>query len=80
MVMTPYTTSNPYSVGGTDYQAGINFDRMRAERLHRTQEALQRHNMAAALVRAARKHSIHGGRQGTCFCATAELRVGFRQG
>ena len=49
MTMTPYTAVNPYSVGGTDYQAGINFERMRAERLSRTQAALKRHNIAAAL-------------------------------
>jgi Xaa-Pro aminopeptidase len=49
MAMTPYHAVNPYSVGGTDYQAGINFERMRTERLKRAQQALKRHNLAAAL-------------------------------
>ena len=44
-----YTLPNPYGVGGTDYLAGINFERMRAERLRKAQAALKRHNMAAAL-------------------------------
>ncbi len=49
MPPSSYTLPNPYSVGGTDYLAGINFERMRAERLHKSQAALKRHNMAAAL-------------------------------
>lgn len=49
MAITPYNAVNPYSVGGTDYQAGINFERMRTERLRRTQQALKRHKLAAAL-------------------------------
>ena len=44
-----YTLPNPYSVGGTDYMAGINFARMREERLRKAQAALKRHNIAAAL-------------------------------
>jgi len=49
--MAPNSLSlpNQYSVGSTDYQAGINFERMRSERLHKAQAALKRHNMAAAL-------------------------------
>lgn len=50
MQLTSYTTPNPYSVGGTDYLAGINFERMRVERLSKAQAALKRHNMAAALL------------------------------
>jgi Xaa-Pro aminopeptidase len=49
MASPSYTLPNPYSVGGTDYLAGINFERMRAERLGKAQAALKRHNMAAAL-------------------------------
>jgi Xaa-Pro aminopeptidase len=44
-----YTLATPYGVGGTDYLAGINFARMRDERLHKAQAALRRNNMAAAL-------------------------------
>src|SRR5215470_11237689 len=44
-----YTLPNPYGVGGTDYMAGINFARMRGERLRKAQAALKRHNIAAAL-------------------------------
>jgi Xaa-Pro dipeptidase len=44
-----YTLANPYGVGGTDYLAGINFERMRAERLRKAQAALKRHGIAAAL-------------------------------
>jgi len=44
-----YTLPNPYSVGSTDYMAGINFARMREERLRKAQAALKRHNIAAAL-------------------------------
>lgn len=40
---------SPYSVGATDYQEGINFERMRGERLRKAQAALKRHNMAAAI-------------------------------
>ncbi len=39
----------PYGIGATDFQAGINFERMRRERLARTQAALKRHHIAAAL-------------------------------
>src|SRR6516225_11011029 len=49
MVPSSYTLPNPYSVGSTDYQAGINFERMRAERLRKAQDALRRHDIAAAL-------------------------------
>ena len=41
---------NPYGVGSTDYLAGINFERMRQERLRKAQAALKRHNIAAALL------------------------------
>ena len=49
MTLGSYTLPNPYSVGSTDYLAGINFERMRAERLRKAQAALRRYNMAAAL-------------------------------
>ncbi len=39
----------PYGIGATDFQAGINFERMRRERLARAQAALKRHGIAAAL-------------------------------
>lgn len=39
----------PYGIGATDFQAGIDFERMRRERLERAQAALKRHGMAAAL-------------------------------
>ena len=42
MTLTPYTSSTPYSVGSTDYLAGINYERMRAERLRKTQSALKK--------------------------------------
>ncbi|MBI4492994.1 MAG: aminopeptidase P family N-terminal domain-containing protein, partial [Chloroflexi bacterium] len=40
----------PYGIGSTDYQAGINFARLRQERLARAQAALKRHGVAAALL------------------------------
>jgi Xaa-Pro aminopeptidase len=43
-------SASPYGIGATDYQKGINFDRMRAERLGRTQAALKRHNIPAAIL------------------------------
>ncbi|MGA6966500.1 MAG: hypothetical protein WBZ51_23160, partial [Xanthobacteraceae bacterium] len=49
MTLGSYTLPNPYSVGSTDYLAGINFERMRAERLRKAQTALRRYDMAAAL-------------------------------
>ena len=49
MLKVGYTLSNPYGVGSTDYLGGINFERMRVERLEKTKAALKRHNMAAAL-------------------------------
>ena len=39
-----------YGIGVTDYQKGIDFDRMRRERLNRAQAALKRHNIPAALL------------------------------
>ena len=39
-----------YGVGVTDYQKGIDFDRMRQDRLRRAQAALKRHNIPAALL------------------------------
>ena len=42
-----YTLPNPYGVGGTDYMAGINFARMREERLRKAQAAARRRQMAA---------------------------------
>jgi Xaa-Pro aminopeptidase len=47
--LASYTLPNPYSVGSTDYMAGINFARMREQRLRKAQAALKRHNVAAAL-------------------------------
>jgi Xaa-Pro aminopeptidase len=49
MPLSSYTLPNPYSVGSTDYLAGINFERMRGERLRKAQAALKRNNIAAAL-------------------------------
>jgi hypothetical protein len=46
MTLGSYTLPNPYSVGSTDYLAGINFERMRSERLRKAQAALRRYNMA----------------------------------
>ena len=43
MPLSAYTLPNPYGAGGTDYLAGINFDRMRAERLRKAQAALKQH-------------------------------------
>lgn len=43
-------TRHPYGTGTTDFQAGINFTRMRQERLARAQAALKRHGIAAALL------------------------------
>lgn len=47
--MGSYEQRSPYSGGVSDFQQGINFERMRSERLRRAQAALKRHNMAAAL-------------------------------
>jgi len=43
-------SASPYGIGATDFQKGINFDRMRAERLARTRAALKRHSIPAALL------------------------------
>jgi Xaa-Pro aminopeptidase len=43
-------SASPYGIGATDFQKGINFDRMREERLARTQAALKRHNIPTALL------------------------------
>ena len=40
----------PYGIGTTDFQVGINFDRLRKERLARAQAALRRHGIPAALL------------------------------
>lgn len=45
-----YAQKSPYSVGASDYQEGINFERMRNVRLQKTKAALKRHNIAAALL------------------------------
>jgi Xaa-Pro aminopeptidase len=42
--------TSPYGIGATDFQKGIDFERMRRERLSRTQAALKRHNIPAALL------------------------------
>ena len=44
-----YSKKSPYSVGVSDYHEGINYQRMRVERLQRAQEVLRRHKMAAAI-------------------------------
>jgi Xaa-Pro aminopeptidase len=44
-----YDQRTPYSVGASDFQEGINFGRMRRERLERAQAALRRHGLAAAI-------------------------------
>jgi Xaa-Pro aminopeptidase len=44
-----FALANSFGVGGTDYLAGIDFERMRAQRLRKAQEALKRQNLAAAL-------------------------------
>jgi Xaa-Pro aminopeptidase len=41
---------HPYGTGVTDYQAGIDFPKLRRERLAKAQDALRRHGMAAALL------------------------------
>jgi Xaa-Pro aminopeptidase len=41
---------HPYGAGASDFQEGINFARMRRERLARAQAALKRHGIAAALL------------------------------
>lgn len=41
---------HPYGAGATDYQVGIDFDRMRRERLARAQAALRRHEIPAAIL------------------------------
>ena len=45
-----YAQQSSYGVGAVDYHAGINYARMRTERLRRAQAALKRHNMAAAIL------------------------------
>jgi Xaa-Pro aminopeptidase len=47
--MATYSDIVHSSVGASDYQAGINFERLRRERLSRTQAALKRHGIAAAI-------------------------------
>jgi len=49
MESDPYANRSPYSVGVSDFHAGINYERMRNERLRKTQASLKRHNMAAAI-------------------------------
>jgi Xaa-Pro dipeptidase len=49
MALSSYTLPNPYSIGSTDYQVGINFERMRSERLRKARAVLKRHDIAAAL-------------------------------
>lgn len=49
MTSSAAALANPYGVGATDYLAGINFERMRKERLAKAQAALKKHGMAAAL-------------------------------
>lgn len=44
-----YADQNPYGIGMTDSMAGIDFERMRAERLRRTQSALRNRGVAAAI-------------------------------
>lgn len=41
---------HPYGTGATDYQSGIDFDRMRRERLEKTQETLTRHGIPATIL------------------------------
>lgn len=48
--LNSFTLANPYSVGSTDYLAGIDFSRMREERLRKAQAVLKRNNIAAALL------------------------------
>jgi len=44
-----YDDANPYGIGTTDSLAGIDFERMRSERLYRTQSALKHLDVAAAI-------------------------------
>jgi Xaa-Pro aminopeptidase len=46
----PYALATPFGTGASDWQAGINYERMRKERLERAQAALKRHNIAAAIL------------------------------
>lgn len=50
MAMDPYAQKSPYGVGVSDYHVGINYERMRIERLRRAQAALKRQGMAAAIL------------------------------
>lgn len=48
--LIPRAQENPYGIGATDSMAGIDFERMRAERLRRTQAALKSAGVPAALL------------------------------
>ena len=79
MTLGSYTLPNPYSVGSTDYLAGINFERMRAERLRKAQAALKRHNMAAALFVRPRKYALHHCGERARLLSPTQLRPRFRR-
>jgi Xaa-Pro aminopeptidase len=80
MSLTPYTASTPYSVGSTDYMAGINYDRMRMERLRKTQAALKRNNMAAALLVRHENVRYALSVKGHAFCPQLSYAVVFAEG
>ena len=45
-----YRTYNKYSQFGKDYEEGVNFERLRKERLQKTRESMVKHNLGALIV------------------------------
>ena len=75
-----YTIPSPYSVGSTDYQEGINFDRMRSERLAKAKAALKRHNLAAALFVRHENLRYTIAVKGHAFCPQLSYALVFAEG
>jgi Xaa-Pro aminopeptidase len=75
-----YTLPNPFSVGSTDYLAGINFDRMRTERLEKTKAALKRHNLPAALLVRHENIRYAIAVKGHAFCPQLSYALVFAEG
>ena len=45
-----YRTYNKYSQFGKDYEEGVNFERLRKERLQKARESMVKHNLGALIV------------------------------
>jgi Xaa-Pro aminopeptidase len=80
MTAMSYTFPNPFSPGSTDYLAGINFERMRNERLEKTKAALKRHNLAAALLVRHENIRYSIAVKGHAFCPQLSYALVFAEG